>query len=137
MVGFCTYTVSQYKADTHNYLTLLCSTFEPERVFHLNFMTKPTHPLANVILHARPIISGNDGTVGFFHPTVPTQVAGVKLHKEVACFLSSGDHFGEVLGLVLLSPTDVVEVSIWCLNVTILDYWSYTIADNYCVHKSM
>lgn len=36
--------------------THLCSTIEPENVFHLIILKIPSHPLANVILHARSVI---------------------------------------------------------------------------------
>lgn len=46
--------LSAFAKNTHS--THLCSTIEPENVFHLIILKIPSHPLANVILHARSVI---------------------------------------------------------------------------------
>ncbi len=63
-----------------------------------------------------PIVAVYNRTVGFLRSTVATKMAGMKL-KYFVCFFCTGHHFDKVLRLVSLAPADVVQVSIWCLNV--------------------
>lgn len=58
--------------------THLCSTTEPENVFHLIMLKIPSLPLANVILHARSVIMFHNVAMWVFvHSAVSAKVAGM------------------------------------------------------------
>jgi len=94
-----------------------------------------------------------DGTVFFllFLPTVNNNSATMKLFKECVGFLCSRNNLR--MGFCF-APADIVQISIWCLNVIVWVYFdqqniqqsefnkrrvifSLTISDDHCVLKSM
>ena len=67
-----------------------------------------THPLTNVILHARSVISADDGSVGLFPATVSPKMTGMEFMENVTGLFGSGHNLCQVLRLVFFTPTNVV-----------------------------
>lgn len=56
-----------------------------------------TYLFSDIGLHARPVITANDGIVGFFNLTMHTNAAATEFFKQCVCLCGREHHFCYVL----------------------------------------
>ena len=75
-------------------------------------MTLLTYPFADVRFHARPVITGNNCMLGFVYPAVRPMTAAVQVLEHLIGLFGRGDHYSQVLLLVMAPSADVLKDSI-------------------------